>query len=145
MNAALPTAQLLPHAVPACPYSRLLLYAIRRMAAGGIGDAHAAHAMLTGFGLGYRRPLILVRALMAEISRVSSTTVKVAPCCCPRLSHAEHVLLGAIAGATDHPRRAHAAFAELLHIRECLGLVTSAQAVAASFADQGMPLQISRE
>ena len=81
-----PSTTLLPHAAPASPYRRLLLFAIRRMAAGGIADAHAAHALFTGFGIGYRRPLILLRALMAEVSRVSTTRLSVAPCCCVRMT-----------------------------------------------------------
>ncbi|WP_404712793.1 DUF6628 family protein [Sphingomonas sp. MMS24-J13] len=140
MKSAIPAATLLPHPAPISPYARLLLYGIRRMAAGGIDDAHAAHAFFTGFGLGYRRPLILTRAFMAEVSRVSAIRLVVAPCCCPRTSEAENVLLNAVAGAVAHPQETHDALARLLHVRECLGLVTSAQAVAASFADQGMPL-----
>jgi hypothetical protein len=140
MTSATPAAELLPHNVPTSPYARLLLFAMRRMAAGGIEDAHAAHAFFTGFGLGYRRPLVLTRALMAEVSRVSAIRLVVAPCCCPRMSKAEHVLLDAVAGATAHPQAAHDALARLLHVRDCLGLVTSAQAVATSFADHGMPL-----
>lgn len=132
---------LLPHAAPASPYARLLLYGIRRMAAGGIADAHAAHAFLTGFGLGFRRPLMLLRAFMAEAARVSSTTLAVAPCCCARMTAAERTLLDAIAGAPDDPARAHTTLSELLRVRTCLGLVTSAQAVAAGFADNGMPLE----
>src|SRR6478736_3110082 len=62
-------AAMLPYAVPDCPYSRLLLFGVRRMAAAGLNDAHATHAFLTGFGLFYRRPVILLRAFMAESSR----------------------------------------------------------------------------
>ncbi len=140
MKPATPAADLLPHTAPASPYARLLLFGIRRMAAGGIDDAHAAHAFFTGFGLGYRRPLILTRALMAEVSRVSAIKLVVAPCCCPRVSVAEHELLRIVATATADPQGAHDALAGLLKVRDCLGLVTSAQAVAASFSDQGMPL-----
>jgi hypothetical protein len=140
MKSAIPAAALLPHPTPISPYARLLLYGIRRMAAGGIDDAHAAHAFFTGFGLGYRRPLILTRALMAEVSRVSAIRLVVAPCCCPRMSEAEHRIIGAVASATTRPQETHDALARLLHVRDCLGLVTSAQAVAISFADQGMPL-----
>jgi hypothetical protein len=140
MKSATPAAELLPYSAPTSPYARLLLFGMRRMAAGGIGDAHAAHSFFTGFGLGYRRPLILTRALMAEVSRVSAIKLVVAPCCCPRMSEAEHVLLGAVASAIADPQGTHDALAGLLKVRDCLGLVTSAQAVAASFADQGMPL-----
>jgi hypothetical protein len=110
------------------------------MAAGGISDAHAAHAFFTGFGLGYRRPLVLTRAFMAEVSRISAIKLIVAPCCCPRLSEAENALLAAVSGADADPQGTHDRLARLLKVRDCLGLVTSAQAVATSFADQGMPL-----
>jgi len=133
-------AAMLPYAVPDCPYSRLLLFGVRRMAAAGLNDAHATHAFLTGFGLFYRRPVILLRAFMAEASRVASTQLMVAPCCCPRMTAAEQGLVGAIVTAIDDPGTAHAGLCGLLNVRDCLGLVTSAQAVAASFADNGMPL-----
>jgi hypothetical protein len=131
---------LLPHAAPASPYRRLLLFAIRRMAAGGISDAHAAHAIFTGFGLGYRRPLVLLRALMAELSRVSSAQLKVAPCCCARMTRDEAMLLDLIAEAPSRPDKVHAVLGELLHVRSCLGALSSAEAVANAFADMGMPL-----
>ena len=135
-----PAPPLLPHVAPDSAYARLLLYGIRRMAAGGLDDAHAAHAFLTGFGLGFRRPLILLRAFMAEAARVSTVAITVAPCCCGRMTEAEGTLLATVAIAPAEPRTAHDMLTGLLHVRDCLGLVTSAQAVAACFADLGMPL-----
>ena len=131
---------LLPHAAPASPYRRLLLFAIRRIAAGGIADAHAAHATFTGFGLGYRRPLVLLRALMAELSRVSSAQLKVAPCCCPRMTSDEAMLVDLIAEAPLRPSEVHQALRDLLHVKACPGALSSAEAVASAFADLGMPL-----
>ena len=131
---------LLPHAAPASPYRRLLLFSIRRMAAAGIGDAHAAHAIFTGFGLGYRRPLVLLRALMAELSRVSTARLTVAPCCCPRMTRDEAMLLDLITEAPTRPEQVHSALSGLLHVRSCLGALSSAEAVAAAFTDLGMPL-----
>jgi hypothetical protein len=140
MRPSEPSPTLLPHAVPASPYRQLLLFAIRRMAAGGIADAHAAHAIFTGFGLGYRRPLVLLRALMAELSRVSTAKLTVAPCCCPRMTSDEAMLLDLIAEAPLCPEQVHDALSGLLHVRSCLGALTSAEAVASAFADLGMPL-----
>ena len=133
-------AAMLPYAVPECPYSRLLLFGVRRIAAAGLNDAHATHAFFTGFGLSYRRPIILLRAFMAESARIASTRLMVAPCCCPRMTNAEYGLLSAILVANEEPGTAHEWLSTLLNVRDCLGLVTSAQAVAASFADNGMPL-----
>lgn len=133
---------MVPHLVPESAYARLLLYGIRRLAAGGLADAHAAHAFVAGFGIGFRRPLIMLRAFMAEAARVSTAKLVVAPCCCGRMTDDEQALIEAVAISGDDPARAHANLAALLHVRSCLGLVTSAQAVAASFADQGMPLSV---
>ena len=134
-----PSSVALDHAVPACPYRRLALFGVRRMAAGGLGDAHAAHAFFTGFGIGFRRPLTLLRAFMAEIARSSSVTLAVAPCCCARMTAAEHELIEALALATDDPGAAHVRLAALLQLPNCPGVAESACAVATSFADLGMP------
>lgn len=135
-----PFPTLLPHAAPASPYRRLLLFAIRRMAVGGIADAHTAHAIFTGFGLGYRRPLVLLRALMTELSRVSTATLTVAPYCCLRMTRDEAMLLDLIAEAPTRPEQVHSALSGLLHVRSCLGALSSAEAVASAFNDLGMPL-----
>ena len=131
---------MVPHRAPESAYARLLLYGIRRLAAGGLADAHAAHAFVAGFGIGFRRPLVMLRAFMAEATRVSTVKLVVAPCCCGRMTNDEQVLIEAVTVAIDDPARTHARLSALLHVRSCLGVVTSAQAVASSFADQGMPL-----
>lgn len=131
---------ILPDVAPSCPYNRLLLFSIRRMAAGGLDDAFATHALFAGFGINFRRPLILLRALMAETSRVSTTKLMVAPCCCGRMTADEARIVAAVAGSLANPRASADSFATLLHVRSALGVLTSAQAVAAAFADLGMPL-----
>lgn len=134
------TTTSLTQPAPDCPYAVLLLFAMRRMAAGGLHDAFAVQAMLAGFGLGFRRPLVLLRAFMAEAARVSTVTITMAPCCCRRTTRGERALLGAMTLAIADPAAAHARLRATLQVRDCLGLVTSAQAVAAAFADLGMPL-----
>jgi len=131
---------LLPHAAPMAPDQRLVLYAIRRMAAGGLTDAHAASALLARFGLHFRRPLVLLRAMMAEISRVATRQILVAPCCCPRMSDGERILLGALLTVAAHPTEAHAALADLLHVRSCQAVMACVEAVAGCFVDLGHPL-----
>lgn len=133
-------ANLLPFTVPESAYARLLLYAVRRMAAGGLDDAFAAQALIGGFGINFRRPLVLLRAFMGESARVAGKKLMVAPCCCGRMTGDERALLSSVALAQDHPELAHDALSETLGVKSCLGLLTSAQAVAASFADLGMPL-----
>jgi hypothetical protein len=119
---------------------RLLLFAVRRIAAAGLNDAHVANAFLSAFGLAYRRPLILARALMAELSRVSERKILVAPCCCPRMTAAEATVVAAASIAIDDPHGAHQMLCEMLGVENCLGALSSAQALGQAFADLGRPL-----
>jgi hypothetical protein len=119
---------------------RLLLFGIRRMAVGGLNDAHAAHAYITGFGMGYRRPLILLRALMAEISRVSQNRILVAPSCCLRVTSAEATIVAAVGAQPEEARHIHEMLRRMLGVEHCLGALSSAQALGQAFADLGRPL-----
>ena len=58
----------LPHLIPAYADLRLLLFVFRRMGAHGLNDAHAANALLHAFGTAFRRPLMLLRAMMADVA-----------------------------------------------------------------------------
>lgn len=131
---------LLPHAVPASPELQLLLYGIRRMAVGGVGDAYAAHAFLTGCGLRYRRPLVLLRALVVEIARTGVAKLAIGPCCCPRMSASERAMLHAIALAATAPAAAHELLSQLLLAPNCSTALDSATALANCFVDLGRPL-----
>ncbi|HEX8445271.1 MAG TPA: DUF6628 family protein [Sphingomonas sp.] len=135
-------AQILPHAMPDGAADRLLLFALRRMAAGGIDDAYAASAMLNIFGRGFRRPLVLLRATMAEVSRVSARALMIAPCCCPRTTADEHGLMTAIAHSRTDPRAGHGRLAALLAVRHCHTAAETARALADAFTDLGRPLSI---
>jgi hypothetical protein len=110
------------------------------MAVGSINDAHAAHAIFTGFGLSYRRPLMLLRALMAEVSHVANATLRVAHCCCPRMTGDEAILLDSIAEAARRPVQSHERLCGLLQVPTCPSVLASGEAVAVAFTDLGMPL-----
>ena len=131
---------LLPTYGPTDRNQKLLLFAIRRLAACGLNDAHASHAFIGAFGLGFRRPLILLRALMAEMSRVSQRKVVVAHCCCPRMTESEAVMIGAVTFAVMDPHQAHRALTRVLGVENCLGALSSAQALSQAFEDLGRPL-----
>lgn len=133
-------AEMLPSAIPDCANRRLLLFALRRIAAGGLHDAHAALLMVDFFGQSFRRPLLLLRAFMAESSRVASRRLLVAPCCCGRATEHEQVLLDVVTSAPENPQGAHEALRELLGVRHCLGALSSAQALGQAFADYGRAL-----
>lgn len=133
-------AALLPRVAPACENRRLMLYVFRRVAAHGLNDALGANAMLTAFGRSYRRPLVLIRALAAEMARVSARRLMIAPCCCSRMTAAEAALIDVLAIATSDPAGAHARLTGLLGVRECVGALGSAQALEQAFADLGRPI-----
>lgn len=131
---------LLPDRRPNEANSRLLLFAIRRVAAGGLHDAHVTNAFMASFGLAYRRPLILLRALMTELSRISECKIMVAPCCCPRMTAAEAFMLAAVRHGVEDPHGAHDILCGMLGVDNCLGALSSAQALSQAFADLGCPL-----
>lgn len=130
------------HAALAVHPTRTLVFAMRRIALHGLNDAHAANAMLGQFGLGYRRPLILLRAMMLEIARAAARTITLAPYCCARLTADEANVMRALELAEHEAQAAHAMLAETLGTDDCLGAVTTAQALAQACLDLGKPLAL---
>jgi len=122
--------------------SRLFLYILRRMATAGVNDAHAANAMIGAFGRSYRRPLVLMRAMMLELARSATRKILVAPCCCARMTADEGVLMQAVGTAVQDPRLAYDHVAALLGNDEALGALTCLQAVAQAHNDLGRPLDL---
>jgi hypothetical protein len=134
------TANPLPHAFPACPNARLALFAIRRMGAHGLADAPAATALFKGFGIGFRRPLTLMRAFLHEMAASATLPVQIAPCCCARMTAAESALLTTLARAEAAPETARLLLGDLLGLRRPDAVLATASAVAAAFADCGRPI-----
>jgi len=130
----------LPHTLPECGNARLALFAMRRMGAHGLADARAAHALFTAFGQGFRRPLVLTRALMADLASAAAGTIAIAPCCCARMTHAEAALLSVLARVETRPANARLLLADLLGVARVDGVLASFAAVAAAFADEGRPI-----
>lgn len=85
--------------MPAAHGDRLSLLAIRRMGAHGLADALVAQSFVMAFGQGFRRPLVLARAFMAELAATATTTIAITPCCCARMTWAEAALITAIGHA----------------------------------------------
>lgn len=131
----------LPRLQPDDPGARLLLFGIRQMGAGGLSDAAAAHAFVTAFGRDFRRPLILLRSLMAEMSTASAGPIQIAPWCCARMTAAESATIEIIARAPHDIPRARVLLADLLGVRQVDGVLATAHALANAFADLGLPLE----
>ena len=133
-------ATALPHVLPACPHARIALFAIRRMGAHGLADARAAHTLFTVFGQDFRRPLILMRTLMADLASHASGQIAIAPCYCARMTVAEAALMTILAQMEMAPGKAHFLMSDLLGVRRVDGVLASAAAVSAAFADEGRPI-----
>jgi hypothetical protein len=131
---------ILSHPLPETPSSRITLLVIRRMGAHGLHDAAAAHALFSNFRQGLRRPLVLLRAFMADLAATAEGTIAIAPCCCPRMTGAEAALIAVLARVEVQPEAAHLLLADLLGTRRVDGVLASAAAVAAAFADAGLPI-----
>lgn len=131
---------LLPHPLPTCPNARILLFAMRRIGAHGLNDARASHMLFTTFGQDFRRPLLLLRALMADLAGASAVQIAIAPCCCARTTSAEHALLTVIGRVEMTPETARHLLSDLLGVRHVDGVLASAAAVAMAFADAGRPI-----
>ena len=134
-------ANALPAAMPADPAARPLLFGFRRMGAHGLDDARAAHAFLSAFGEGFRRPLTLMRAFMADCAGAATAPISIAPCCCARVTPAELAVVAALARVEARPDSARLLLSDLLCVRRSDGVVASAAALAAAFADAGMPIR----
>jgi len=142
MTATARLAHALPHATPLCANARLALFAIRRMGAHGLADAPVASAFVAGFGIAFRRPLVLMRAFMHEMAATSAAPVQIAPCCCVRMTPAENALLTALARAETHPDTARLLLGDLLGLRRPDAILATATTLARAFADAGRPIAL---
>jgi hypothetical protein len=120
--------------------TRLALFAIRRLGAHGLGDAHVAHAFVSRFGESFRRPLVLIRAFMHELATTATQPIAIAPCCCPRTTPSEAALLTVLARASGSPCTAWVLLADQLGTRDVGAVLACAEAVAAAFGDAGRPI-----
>lgn len=131
----------LPRLQPEDPGARLLLFGIRQTGASGLADAATAHAFMTAFGKSFRRPLLLMRTMMAEMSMAASGPIQIAPWCCPRMTPAEAAILEILANPAN-PARGRVLLADLLGKRDVDGVLTTSLALATAFADAGLPLRL---
>ena len=142
MSQPAPAASVLPLPLPVDPAQRLVLVAVRRMASGGIRDAHAAHLFLRTFGLHFRKPLVLMRAFMVETAHASAGTIRVAPCCAHRMTLDEARMVGIVACAASNPANAADHLRELTGSRDICAPLSAAAALGDALAECGLPLAL---
>jgi hypothetical protein len=104
---------LLPLPLPADRIERSVLFAVRRMAAHGVRDVSAAWLILDLFSTGFRRPLVLLRAFMLELAHAASGPIRVAPCCAPRMTEHEGLIMLTLFSASGDLASAEDALAQL--------------------------------
>ena len=142
MSQPAPAASVLPLPLPVDPAQRLVLVTVRRMASGGIRDAHAASLFLRTFGLHFRKPLVLMRAFMVETARASAGTIRVAPCCAHRMTLDEARMVGIVACAASNPANAADHLHRLTGNREIGAPLSAAAALGDALAECGLPLAL---
>ena len=130
----------LPFAAPMVGTNQLLLYIVRRMGAHGLHDAAATNALLGIFGMNYRRPMIMLRAFMAETAHGAEKKILIAACCCARMTIDEARLIEAIATSLDDPRGASLLLRQTMGCNQDVGALSAAQAVCTAFEDLGRSL-----
>lgn len=89
----------LPYILPATRSEQVLLLMFRRMAVHGLHDARAAMLALDHFGGRFLRALHLTRAFIHGLSRHAQGPIRIAPCCAPRMTRHEHLIVAAMAQA----------------------------------------------
>ncbi|HWK35655.1 DUF6628 family protein [Sphingomonas sp.] len=119
---------------------RLILFAFRQMGAHGLDDACTAHSFMTAFGKDFRRPLVLLRTLMMELSAASTGPIQIAPWCCARMTAAEAGILNVLERCQTNPSVAALLLADMLGTRDARGPLATATALAVAFHDLGLPL-----
>jgi hypothetical protein len=106
-------ACLLPMPLPDSRIERSVLFAVRRMAAHGVRDVSAAWLILDLFSTGFRRPLVLLRAFMLELAHAATGPIRVAPCCTPRMTEHEGLIMLSLFSAARDLAAAEAAIGKL--------------------------------
>jgi hypothetical protein len=89
----------LPLPLPVGRDEQVLLLLFRRMAIHGLRDARASMLALDQFGSGFLRRLHLIRAFLLGLARHAQEPLTIAPCCAPRMTRHEGLVLSAMAHA----------------------------------------------
>ena len=133
---------ILPLPLPEDDMQRFVLFAVRRMAVYGIRDAHAAARFVGLFGLRFRKPLVLMRAFIVELAQASTGTITIAPCCAPRMTRDEALIVGILATAASNPDNASKHLMTLTASPHAPSALATAAAFNDAAAELGRPIVI---
>jgi len=133
-------ARLLTSPLPDDRGGRLMLLALRCMGAHGLNDAAIVHHFVNGFGVRFRRPLLLTRLVVQQLSECAGSAIQIAPGCCPRMTAAESAIIGAAASALHAPEKARLLIADLLDSRHPDACLAAISAMAGAYFDAALPI-----
>lgn len=133
-------ARLLPCPLPEDRGGRLMVLAMRRMGANGVNDAAIAHHFLVAFGARFRRPLLMTRVVVHDLSLAARAPIAIAPCCCPRMTAAEAVMVDAAANVFRAPEKTRLLVGDLIDARHPDAVVAAIAAMAGAYLDAGLPI-----
>lgn len=89
----------LPLPLPQGQHDQVLLLLFRRMAIHGLRDASASMLALDQFGSSFRRVLHLLRGFLHRLAHTARGPIQVAPCCAPRMTRHEGLVVAAMTQA----------------------------------------------
>ena len=84
--------------LPARRHQTLGLVLVRRLAGHGLHDARATMLALDASGTEFRRLLVLARALVVDLARISRRKILLAPCCAAGMTRDEGLLMAMVGG-----------------------------------------------
>ena len=128
--------------LPSDPSARIVLFAFRRMGAHGLQDATATTLLMQAFGESFRRPLVLMRAMMADLAHAATCPITIAPCCCARMTVSETAILTILVRAESAPDSARLLLGDLIGVRRPDGVLASMTLLAQALADAGRPISL---
>ncbi|MBP7952345.1 MAG: hypothetical protein KAZ17_02545 [Sphingorhabdus sp.] len=140
MKARIKGPQHLIGPIPQNDHLRLLLTIFRRMGAHSLRDAAACNMMMQHLGSAYRRPYLLMQAMMLDLSRHCRINLTIAPSCCRRMTTDEAQLIAIITATETNPQRAMTLLSDLTGNAECHAILATIDAVKEAFASLGRPL-----
>ena len=89
----------LPLPMPLARASQIALIVMRKMVRHGLHDSSVVMLAMAQFGPDFRKPLVLMRALVVELAEASQRRIAIAPCCALGMTRDEGLLLDLVQGA----------------------------------------------
>lgn len=114
--------------------------AARRMGAQGLHDAATAAMFVARLGIGFPRPLVLMRTFMFELASASRRRIVLAPCCALRMTEDENSIIATLTWAREAPEISATMLEALTASADIAVPLTCAAAYAEALCAIGRPI-----